>query len=161
MNKRIRKKTMKRLERLELVKVVAPTPPVKPVTVTAKELFEAKLNEAYSGAVVSLTSYVNPRAVLVFHCKDCGISFFGRPSHMVGRKSQRHECGMPLGDSKGERFASVSSPSIHKKKNNSKEIEKQIEEMIWCDYSWKAIASELKVNPAIIHDHFKAMGLIE
>jgi ribosomal protein L44E len=47
--------------------------------------FETKLNEVYGGSVAPVTAYINNRATLVFQCSKCGVKFFGKPSHMVGK----------------------------------------------------------------------------
>jgi hypothetical protein len=129
-----------------------------------KEQFEAMLNEVYDGAVKPLISYVNDRAVLCFKCDNCGLRFFGKPYHMVGKDHQRHVCGMPYGDKNGNRLGVVpkrgdSFGAKGKKKKETIKID-QVNKMIWEDYTYQQIAKELKVNPDIVEDHFKKEGLI-
>ncbi len=127
-----------------------------------REQFETKLNEVYKGAVKPLTAYYNERAVMVYKCNDCGVSFFGKPNHMVGKKHQQHLCNMPYGDKDGTRLDHVGGKNKPRSnKSDNKKLEKQIEELIWNDYSYQQIAKELKVNPDIIKDYFKSEGLID
>ncbi|EKN67393.1 adenylate kinase [Schinkia azotoformans] len=122
--------------------------------------FEAKLNEVYGGTVKPLNSYINERATLCFKCEQCGLKFFGKPSHIVGKEHQRHECGMPYGDHYGERLTKV-SVTHNRKKNKSAVIKpEEFNRLIWEDYSYQQIAQELQVNPNIIKDYFKDEGLI-
>jgi hypothetical protein len=124
--------------------------------------FETKLNEVYSGAVKPLTNYVNEIAVLCLKCSDCGLVFFGKPSHLVGKDYQRHSCHKPYGNAYGERTSSVSSIRTTKKvkKKNKFDLD-QLNKMVWEDYTYQQIASELKINPVIIKDYFEKEGLIE
>lgn len=127
-----------------------------------KDQFETKLKEVYNGAVTPLTAYVNERAVMVYKCNDCGVSFFGKAGHMLGKKHQQHLCNMPYGNKNGERTIHVSSIKKHKKKDNKQAVNVavQLEEMIWNDFSYKEIAQVLQVNPVIIKDYFENEGLI-
>lgn len=124
--------------------------------------FEIKLNEVYRGAVKPLTNYVNKRAVLCFKCSDCGLVFFGKPSHIVGKDYQRHCCHKPYGNAYGERTSSVSSIRTKKSKKGKKDNFNldQLNKMVWEDYTFQQIATELKVNPKIIMEYFKKEGLI-
>ncbi|MEB9439698.1 hypothetical protein [Bacillus cereus] len=83
---------------------------------------------------------------------------------MIGKDSQRHICTLPYGDSFGTRLNTVGnskiSPQKRKKQMNPDKMAKRLYEMIIEDYKPHEIARELKVNPAIIKDHFKAEGLI-
>jgi len=121
--------------------------------------FETKLNEAYNGAVKPLNKYVSKQVVLCFKCSDCGLVFFGKPSHMVGKEHQQHKCNYPYGDKNGERLSSVGFKKKPTKKKESFNID-QLNEMIWNDYTWQQIASELKVNPILVKDYFEKEGLI-
>ncbi|MGD7091221.1 hypothetical protein ACQCTA_00785 [Bacillus subtilis] len=69
--------------------------------------FEAKLNKTYDGAVRPLNSSINQRATVCFKCEKCGLVYFGKPFHMVGKDHQRHVCGVPYGDKNGERLQHV------------------------------------------------------
>lgn len=120
--------------------------------------FETKLNEVYSGAVKPLNRYVNKHATLCFHCESCGLKFFGKPSQMVGKDHQQHLCNMPYGDKNGERLGRVGARNKTKKKETLN-IE-HLNKMIWEDYTYQQIASELKINPDIVKDYFKQEGLI-
>lgn len=177
MNRRQRKKVNKKLEQLnpieatpaikavEAVKVVRSLPPVKQLT--AKELFESKLNSIYKGAVTPVTAYLNAHSTMVFKCSDCGVSFFGKGSHMLGKEHQRHVCNMPYGDYHGLRLATVPkrgdgvtrSRGKKKPKENGKKRAELFHEMIWNDHTPQEIAKTLQVNPAIIKNYFEREGL--
>jgi hypothetical protein len=120
--------------------------------------FKAKLKEIYNGAVVPLTNYVNPRSTLVFQCSICRVSFFGKPSHIVGKEHQRHSCNMPYGDKDGERLFKVGGKNKTKKKETLNV--NQFYNLVWNDYTYKEIAQELKINPNIVKDYFEKEGLI-
>ena len=164
-NKRQRKKRMRKLEQieqLELVMVVELTPPVIQMTVTAKELFETKLNEVYNGTVTPVTAYVNNRAVMVFNCSQCGYTFFGKAGRIVGKEHQQHLCNMPYANSSGERMEHVGSRHKARKKSEKQQqaVIDKVNTMIWNDCTYKEIASELKVNPKILKDYFISEGLL-
>lgn len=126
------------------------------------EEYVAKLNEVYDGAVKPFHKYLNDHAVIGFKCEKCGLAFFNKTSHMVGKESQRHVCNVPYGDSQGERLLSVSSTKVHKKKkaDQSEAIWEQFYQMVIEDFTYQQIASKLKVNPEIIKDYFLKEGLI-
>lgn len=121
--------------------------------------FEARLKKTYKGAVQSLNKYVNNHATLCFKCSDCGLVFFGKPIHMIGKEYQQHKCNYPYGDKNGERLSSVGFKKKPTKKKESFNID-QLNKMIWEDYTWQQIASELKINPVIVKDYFEKEGLI-
>ncbi|MEA3319429.1 MAG: adenylate kinase [Bacillota bacterium] len=123
-----------------------------------KSEFETKLNEVYKGAVKPLNRYLNKHAVLCFKCTDCGLVFFGKLFHMVGKYHQQHLCNMPYGDKNGERLQSVGHRPKTKKKDSLK-IE-QLNKLIWEDYSYQQIAKEFQINPNIVKGYFKDEGLI-
>lgn len=124
--------------------------------------FETRLNEVYKGAVKPLNRYVSKYAVLCFKCESCGLVFFGRPSSMVGKESQRHLCNFPYGDKHGARTSHVNNARQNKTKKKKKESFNidQLNEMVWNDHSPHEIAQKLQVNPKIIKDYFKDEGLI-
>ncbi|RHW36676.1 adenylate kinase [Lysinibacillus yapensis] len=127
-----------------------------------KEQFETKLSEIYGGTVTPLTAYVNPHAVMVCKCNKCGVSFFSKAGHMLGKQHQQHLCNMPYGDKNGERLEHVSARHKAKgKKKDQQALLNKVNEMIWEDYSYQQIAQELKVNPNILKHYFKSEGLIE
>lgn len=184
-NKRQRKKRMKKLKLMEKG-MVAKQSPVKQQQLTneylppnkdhivfnidckreeQKALYQQRLDKVYNSAVVALNDYINPKAVIVHKCTDCGLVFFGKPSHMVGKEHQRHSCNLPYGTASGERKATVSTIKDGKAKRSkmkNKEIDMELlNKMIWEDYSYKKIASELNINPNIVRDYFKSEGLIE
>ncbi|AOZ89326.1 adenylate kinase [Bacillus xiamenensis] len=122
--------------------------------------FEAKLNEVYKGAVKPLTSYVSEHATLVFQCDKCGLKFFGKPNHMIGKEHQQHKCNYPYGDINGERFQIVSSSRNKRKKNSSKATSERFYEMVINDYTPKEIAKELDIPLVLVMDYFNKEGLI-
>ncbi|MCU5203397.1 hypothetical protein, partial [Bacillus paranthracis] len=73
-------------------------------------------------------------------------------------------CTMPYGYRTGERLNKVGhskiTPQKQKKKVDPEKVEKRVYEMIIEIYTPQQIATDLKVNPTIIKDHFKAEGLI-
>ncbi|MEX6700191.1 adenylate kinase [Peribacillus frigoritolerans] len=144
-------------------------PPYKELAVGTKAIhkerdkgFQKELDKVYGGTVKPLTSYVNERATLVFHCSGCGINFFGRPSYMVGENAnQRHRCHRPYGTTHGKSTSSsVSAVSTRSKKKKASLDIAELDRMVWEDYSYQQIAKELQVNPKIIKDYFIREGLI-
>lgn len=126
-----------------------------------KEAFKQRLDEVYNGTVTPLNNYINEHATLCFKCHSCGVRFFAKPCHLVGKEHQRHECNMPYGDKYGERLSYVSGTKSHKKKGaNPQEVIKTVNDMIWDDYNYRQVASKLQVNPVIIKEYFEAEGLI-
>ena len=152
--KRMKRQLQKRFKQTSGTALVTP--------VSSKELYLKALDKAYNGAVTPLSTYLNERATMLFHCEKCGTEFFNRAGYMVGRESHRHVCTMPYGDRYGNRFSHVSS--IHrkkkKKKKNSVNVGNRLYEMIVEDYSYQQIAKELELNPALIKNHFKEEGLL-
>ncbi|OZT14407.1 adenylate kinase [Priestia aryabhattai] len=132
--------------------------------------FETKLNALYGGAVRISNSnrYLNKHTTLRFICSDCGATFFGKPSYMVGKDHQQHVCNKPYGTANGKRTSSVSAIKgsnprrSKKKKDKGTKIDMELlNKMIWEDYTYQQIASELKINPNIVRNYFKSEGLIE
>ncbi|MDN4142197.1 adenylate kinase [Bacillus velezensis] len=121
--------------------------------------FEAKLNKAYDGAVRPLNSSINQRATVCFKCEKCGLVFFGKPFHMVGKDHQRHVCGVPYGDKNGERLQHAGGRRKSKKKEPSITID-QFKKLVWEDYTPQQIAQKMQVNPKIVIYYFKHEGLI-
>lgn len=122
--------------------------------------FKSELEKAYDGELILLSDYLNENATACFKCTKCRVVFFGKPAYIIGKDHQRHTCYRPYGTTNGKRDKLVSTLKINKKKGTDIDL-KQLNEMIWEDYSYKQIATKLKVNPNIIKDHFKAEGLIE
>jgi hypothetical protein len=123
--------------------------------------FDAKLHEIYSGTVKPLNNYINERATICFKCTSCGLKFFGKPTHIVGKGHQRHCCHKPYGNAYGERTGNVSTVKNTKKAKKDGKLEIDlVNKMIWEDYTYQQIAQELQVNPKIIKDHFISEGLI-
>jgi hypothetical protein len=82
--------------------------------------FETRLGEVYNGAIKPVTTYINDRATMYFKCEKCGVEFFGKASHMVGKEHQQHKCNYPYGDIRGERLKGVGSRHNHKRNRNNK-----------------------------------------
>lgn len=119
--------------------------------------FEAKLNKVYGGTVKVSTSsrYVNEGATLRFNCSKCSVSFFGKPSYMVGTVSQRHQCNKPYGTVSGVRFGNVSATKKTKYKGNTKETIQQLEQLLELDVQPKSIASKLGLNCHLVLDYIQ------
>ncbi len=111
-----------------------------------------------------MTRYTNQHATMRFHCGMCGTEFFNKAGYMIGKDHQKHICTMPYGDRFGTRLNKLGNskltPQKRKKKVDPEKVAKRVYEMIIEDYTPQQIAMELKVNPTIIKDHFKAEGLI-
>lgn len=98
--------------------------------------FEVRLNEVYSCDIKPLITDKNDRATLCFHCTKCGLQFFNKPGHMVGKEHQSHACGYPYGDRYGERLSKVST--VHKKRKTKGTLNvDQLNPMIWEDYTFQ------------------------
>jgi hypothetical protein len=125
--------------------------------------YQNRLDSIYGGTVTALISYVNDKSTMTCKCNSCGLVFFGKAGHIVGKDHQRHECGMPYGTVEGERFHSVSAIKQKRTKKSKKpSIDvKQFQELIWNDNTPEQIAKELQINPNIIKDYFVTEGLIE
>lgn len=124
--------------------------------------FEARLKVTYDGAIIPLNAYTNENAVACFKCNKCGLVFFGKASHLVGKEHQQHRCRLPYGDRNGTRKAHVKGVYKTKKKSARQQqaILDNFNSMVWNDFTYQQIAQELKVNPLIIKDHFEREGLI-
>src|SRR4051812_17203313 len=86
--------------------------PAKVVTQVDNEVtFETRLNKAYGGTILPLTTYINDRAVMKFKCSECSKIFFARPSYLLYVDHQKHVCNKPL-------TASNISPKNKKVKKN-------------------------------------------
>lgn len=124
-----------------------------------RQEFIAMINSIYKGTVTPLTAYVNERAVMVFKCSKCGVTFFGKPSHMVGMEHQKHICHLPYGDRLGQRLERVSTKNkrrAKKDKNRGNEFYRMVIE----DYTPQEIAKELDMPLHMVMDYFKSEGLI-
>lgn len=65
--------------------------------------YQAVLNTVYSGTITARGKYINPRAVIQHHCKNCMTNFEARPLWLV-MKRQPHECfSESLKTSKGKK----------------------------------------------------------
>lgn len=173
-NKRQRKKRMKKLKLMEKQSPVKQQqltsdylPPYKEPIVSnidykqekQKAMYQYRLDKVYKGSVVALSDYINPNAVIVHKCTDCGLVFFGKPSHMVGKEHQQHNCNMPYGDRLGFRLQKVSSgKKFHKK--SKKDVGDKFSKMVWEDYTPQEIAKELGIPYKMVLDYFKDEGLI-
>ena len=125
-----------------------------------KAEYETKLKEIYNGAVKPLNTYLNEHSSMLFHCDKCGVDFFGKAGHMVGKKHYRHACGMPYGNLFGERLLNVGGRHTKRKTSNAKIDLELFKNLVWDDYTPQQVAQKLKVNPNIIIDYFKKEGLI-
>lgn len=161
--KKRKKRQWKRFKRT-IVKPVEPAKESKKKS--TNQAFQQALDKVYGGTVTPLNAYLNERAVLLFHCDKCGMDFYNRPSHMLGKHSQRHVCTMPYGDRYGNRFAYVASRggTVKKKNTGKKKHEVNVAErltvLIEQDYTYSQIAKELGLNPALVKYHFQKEGLI-
>lgn len=155
-NKRQRKKRMKKLAQMKVVKLLEVTPAK---IMTEKEQFQIALDRIYKGAVTPLNAYVNKNATLCFKCEKCGVRFFGKPSHVVGKVHQRHECDLPYGDVNGNRLQTVGHKNKPRNKKN-KATGERFYNMVIEDYTPKQIAKELDIPFAMVTDYFKGEGLI-
>lgn len=79
--------------------------------------YEEKLKEVYNGAVEPLRKYLNLHSTMKFYCNKCGVAFYGKAGHIIGKDHQRHECGLPYGDRDGNRFHVWSNKNKKSKKN--------------------------------------------
>lgn len=130
-----------------------------------KEIYQKALDEVYGGTVTLLSTYLNQHATMRFFCDKCGMDFYNRPSHMLGKHSQRHVCTMPYGDRCGNRFSYVSNRGgTGRKKTGKKKHEvnfgDRLTALIEQDYTYSQVAKELGVNPGLIKYHFQKEGLI-
>ncbi|WLR56510.1 adenylate kinase [Mesobacillus subterraneus] len=125
-----------------------------------KQEYEAKINKTYNGAVKVISPYLNHHSSMKFHCSKCNTVFYNKAGYMLGKDHQKHICTMPYGTAHGERLLKVRS-SKQNRTRKTRDISKRIYQMIIEDYTYKEIASEIKVNSVIIRDHFIAEGLIE
>lgn len=123
-----------------------------------KDKFETKLKEVYSGAVVPLTNYVNDHSVMVFKCNSCDLSFFAKPSYLIGKEHQLHICNMPYGDKNGLRI--LNNGKSQKNKKGKSATPEQFNELIWNDYTYQEIAKKLNINPSFVREYFVTEGLI-
>jgi hypothetical protein len=122
--------------------------------------FEAKLNIMYYGAVTPMTRYLNERCSMLFHCNKCGVNFWGKDSHIVGKDHQKHICTMPYGDFHGELLGSVGFRPTRQNKKKSEDKGKKFYEMVINDYTPKEIAKELDIPLHFVKDYFNDEGLI-
>lgn len=161
-----RKKRMKRQLKRFKQTIIKPVEPAKESKKqSTNQAFQQALDMAYNGEVKPLSTYINERAVLLFHCDKCGMDFYNRPSHMLGKHSQRHVCTLPYGDYFGNRFSQVSNRGgTGRKKTGKKKHEVNLGDrltaLIEQDYTYSQIAKELGVNPGLIKYHFQKEGLI-
>ncbi|OJH18924.1 hypothetical protein BLX88_10925 [Bacillus obstructivus] len=103
-----------------------------------------------------MESYINPCASLIHYCKRCGVEFYGKPSHMLGKDSQKHLCTLPYGDCHGERLSRVKRNYISKGKKNKNadkqgtELANKLDELINQGLSTLIIRQQTGVEPRII-----------
>ena len=176
-NKRQRKKRIKKLAQMKAIKLIEVTQvtikTVVPDTVTeppTAELclgkYEAQNKEYQSlldkrypeGRIHPVERYINDQASILHHCTKCGTNFYGKPIYILGEDHQKHICSMPYGDKDGERLEKVGGKNKTKKKETLNV--NQFYNLVWNDYTYQQIAKELKINPNIVKDYFKAEGLI-
>lgn len=124
--------------------------------------YEARLNNAYGGAVTPVTRYINEHATICFHCDKCGAEFYNRAGYMIGKASQRHVCTLPYGDKFGTRLTKVGHTKISSHKRNKKPsvTGKQFYNMVINDYTPNEIAKKLDIPYQMVLDYFKDQGLI-
>ncbi|SNT58740.1 hypothetical protein SAMN05444672_1745 [Bacillus sp. OK838] len=122
--------------------------------------FEAKIKKAYNGAVTPVTRFVNEHCSMLFHCDKCGVEFWGKASHIVGKDHQKHVCTMPYGDKYGERLFKVGGGKHKPRKKNKGVTGERFYELVINDYTPNEIAKELEIPFALVIDYFKGEGLI-
>ncbi|MCT1905263.1 hypothetical protein [Oceanobacillus sojae] len=160
------KRQLQQLQRVKVTPIFPPFSPLEPpVDAEAKhfernKLYQGELNVKYDDNVTVLERYISPQASLLHRCDKCGTTFYGKPSHMLGRDYEKHLCGVAYGATDRTRTAYTSGYNKTKIKDTSKQREKKFKEMIRNGYYYKQIASELKVYPKIIKDYFISEGLI-
>jgi hypothetical protein len=157
LKKRHKRQLMKRLKPIK-IEVVSTVKPVFKYEEQNK-LYKMELDKKYNGTVTALERYINQRATLLHHCSKCNTEFYGKPSFMLGKDHQLHNCSKPYGDRFGERlfYAGVSR---HKRKKKSTDKGKLFYNLVIEDYTPKEIAKELDIPLAMVKDYFVAEGLI-
>lgn len=59
------------------------------------EAYQAQLDAVYGdGRVQPIERYINPKAVLIHHCRDCKREFYAKPLWLLTKANQRHTCGV-------------------------------------------------------------------
>lgn len=125
------------------------------------QVYQEALDKVYGGTVTALTHYVNNHSSMTFKCSECGLIFFNKAGHMVGKNAnQRHRCHKPYGTIYGGRSSGVSFTNTKSKKNKAPLDIAELDRMVFEDYTYRQIAKELQVNPKIIKWYFIKEGLL-
>ena len=126
--------------------------------------YQETLNTVYSGTITARGKYLNPRAVIQHHCKNCMTNFYARPLWLVNKR-QVHECfSAPMEKGKAIKKTTPKKATGTKKGNSqpNKVTEEMKLEMIRLykeGNSMKSISRQFSVTPPTVKRHILKSGI--
>ena len=137
--------------------------------------YRETLKAVFGNQITLADKYLNSKAVIKHHCKDCGRTFFSRPQWLVSGK-QPHECyssasESPSGQKKAKPKPKPKVKEVTPKKESGtvkskyaagKVTEAMHNEMILlykAGDSLKGIARKFEVSPLTVKNHIKKAGV--
>lgn len=136
--------------------------------------YRETLKAVFGNQITLADKFLNSKAVVKHHCKDCGRTFFSRPQWLVSGKDP-HSCyasasespsgqkkAKPKAKSKPKKATPVKATDTVKSKYAGKVTEAMRNEMILlykAGDSLKGIARKFEVSPLTVKSHIKKAGV--
>jgi len=109
------------------------------------DVFYKALHQQYGGSVVAVERYINPRAIMRFHCTACDMTFYNRPYYVLS--VQQHKCFLNYADDVGYRAKTGKGIKADKtKKRLPADIKKEISGLFDKGVSISQISRQLSVS---------------